>query len=302
MKRKKDIKSPQDKMDAYRRSAIVYKVFTVAFTLAAVVLAVVTLYPYFFSVIASLRKGFNIYSFRFKFSDLTPYAYERILFGLKDYETGITIWKWMLNSLILSASTTLLTLLFSSMGGYALARIEFAGKKAWFAAILAVMMIPGQITLVPKYIMIVRGLEWGNSYTGLIVPFLFSAYYTFMMRQFFLSFPKELEEAAIRDGMGRIGIFVKMLLPLSRAPLLAAGTLLFMGSWGSYLWPKLLLQKQEMYPISVGMTLMMNSKYKAAPSIPIAAAIITMLPLLILFIIFQRYFMESIANTGSKGA
>ncbi|MCI9438632.1 MAG: carbohydrate ABC transporter permease [Lachnospiraceae bacterium] len=302
MKRKKDIKSPQDKMDAYRRSAIVYKVFTVAFTLAAVVLAVVTLYPYFFSVIASLRKGFNIYSFRFKFSDLTPYAYERILFGLKDYETGITIWKWMLNSLILSASTTLLTLLFSSMGGYALARIEFAGKKAWFAAILAVMMIPGQITLVPKYIMIVRGLEWGNSYTGLIVPFLFSAYYTFMMRQFFLSFPKELEEAAIMDGMGRIGIFVKMLLPLSRAPLLAAGTLLFMGSWGSYLWPKLLLQKQEMYPISVGMTLMMNSKYKAAPSIPIAAAIITMLPLLILFIIFQRYFMESIANTGSKGA
>lgn len=289
-------------MDAYRRSAIVYKVFTVAFTLAAVVLAVVTLYPYFFSVIASLRKGFNIYSFRFKFSDLTPYAYERILFGLKDYETGITIWKWMLNSLILSASTTLLTLLFSSMGGYALARIEFAGKKAWFAAILAVMMIPGQITLVPKYIMIVRGLEWGNSYTGLIVPFLFSAYYTFMMRQFFLSFPKELEEAAIMDGMGRIGIFVKMLLPLSRAPLLAAGTLLFMGSWGSYLWPKLLLQKQEMYPISVGMTLMMNSKYKAAPSIPIAAAIITMLPLLILFIIFQRYFMESIANTGSKGA
>jgi multiple sugar transport system permease protein len=302
MKRKKDIKSPQDKMNAYRRSAIVYKVFTVAFTLAAIVLAVVTLYPYFFSVIASLRKGFNIYSFRFKFSDLTPYAYERILFGLKDYETGITIWKWMLNSLILSASTTLLTLLFSSMGGYALARIEFAGKKAWFAAILAVMMIPGQITLVPKYIMIVRGLEWGNSYTGLIVPFLFSAYYTFMMRQFFLSFPKELEEAAIMDGMGRIGIFVKMLLPLSRAPLLAAGTLLFMGSWGSYLWPKLLLQKQEMYPISVGMTLMMNSKYKAAPSIPIAAAIITMLPLLILFIIFQRYFMESIANTGSKGA
>ncbi len=302
MKRKKDIKSPQDKMDAYRRSAMVYKVFTIAFTLVAIGLAVITLYPYLFSLIASLRKGFNIYSFQFRFSDLTTYAYERILFGLKDYETGITIWRWMLNSLILSASTTLLTLLFSSMGGYALARMEFAGKKAWFAAILAVMMIPGQITLVPKYIMIVRGLEWGNSYTGLIVPFLFSAYYTFMMRQFFLSFPKELEEAAIMDGMGRIGIFVKMLLPLSKAPLLAAGTLLFMGSWGSYLWPKLLLQKQELYPISVGMTLMMNSKYKAAPSIPIAAAIITMLPLLILFIIFQRYFMESIANTGSKGA
>ena len=289
-------------MDAYRRSAMVYKVFTIAFTLVAIGLAVITLYPYLFSLIASLRKGFNIYSFQFRFSDLTTYAYERILFGLKDYETGITIWRWMLNSLILSASTTLLTLLFSSMGGYALARMEFAGKKAWFAAILAVMMIPGQITLVPKYIMIVRGLEWGNSYTGLIVPFLFSAYYTFMMRQFFLSFPKELEEAAIMDGMGRIGIFVKMLLPLSKAPLLAAGTLLFMGSWGSYLWPKLLLQKQELYPISVGMTLMMNSKSKPAPSIPIAAAIITMLPLLILFIIFQRYFMESIANTGSKGA
>lgn len=302
MKRKDDKTVPNQKIKSYRRSAIVYKMFTVLFTLVAIVFAIITLYPYLFSIIASLRRGFNIYTFKFNLSDLTTYAYERLLLGLKDYESGVQIGRWMLNSFILSTVTTLLTLLFSSMGGYALARIEFAGKKAWFAAILAVMMIPGQITLVPKYIMIVRGLGWGNTYTGLIVPFLFSAYYTFMMRQFFLSFPKELEEAAIMDGMGRIGIFVKMLLPLSKAPLLAAGTLLFMGSWGSYLWPKLLLQKQELYPISLGMTLMMNSKYKTAPSIPIAAAIITMLPLLIFFIIFQRYFMESIANTGSKGA
>lgn len=292
----------EERAKSYRRSAIVFKIFTVLFTLLAVVFAVVTLYPYFFSIIASLRKGFDIYSMNFKLSDLTFYAYERILFGLKANESTITIWRWMGNTLLISVLTTVFTLLFSAMGGYALARIEFPGKKAWFAMILAVMMIPGQVTLVPKYIMIVRGFNWGNSFVGLIVPFLFSAYYTFMMRQFFLSFPKELEEAAIMDGMSRVGIFIKMLLPLSKAPMLAAGTLLFMGSWGSYLWPKLLLQKVEMYPISLGMTLMMGSEYTTAPSLPMAAAVITMLPLLILFIIFQRYFMESIASTGTKGS
>ena len=285
----------------FRRSAIMYWVVTVILTLVAIGFAVVTLYPYIFSVIASLRQGVDIYTPDWKLSDLSFHAYERILFGIGADES-FTLPRWMLNTFFVSITVTLLTLLISSMGGYALARIEFAGKKFWFAVLLGVMMIPGQVTLIPKYIMIAKFLGWSNSYVGLIVPFLFSAYYTFMMRQFFLSFPKELEEAAMLEGMSRVGIFLKMVLPLSKAPLLAAGTLIFMGNWSSYLWPKLLVNKMDMYLISQGMTVMMGSKYTAVPAITMAAAIVSMLPLLLLFIILQKQFMASIASTGTKGS
>lgn len=287
--------------DPQKRSSIIYKTITIGFTLIAIVFAFVSIYPYLFSLIASLRKGMDVYSTGWKLSDLSLYAYEKIFFGMKSDES-IQLMRWMGNTAIVSIISTLLNLLVASLGGYALARIEFKGKKFWFALILGVMMIPGQITLIPKYIMIAKMLGWTNSYTGLIVPFLFSAYYTFMMRQFFLSFPKEVEEAAILDGMSRIGVFFKMVLPLSKAPLLSAGILIFMGSWGSYLWPKLLISKMPMYMLSQGMTVMMGGRYTATPSVQMATAIVSSLPLILIFIIFQKQFIGSIAKTGTKGA
>jgi multiple sugar transport system permease protein len=242
-----------------------------------------------------------VYSTGWSFSDLTLYSYKKILFGISD-EESIQLTRWMLNTAYVSIATTLLTLLISALGGYALARIEFPFKGTWFAIILGVMMIPGQITLVPKYIMIANFFGWTNDYMGLIVPFIFSAYFTFMMRQFFLSFPKDVEEAAILDGMSRIGVFFKMVLPLSKAPLLAAGILIFMGTWGSYLWPKILISKMPMYLISQGMTVMMGGRYTATPSVQMATAIVSTLPLILIFIIFQKHFMGSIARTGTKGA
>lgn len=295
---KKKINS--DLKDSQKRSAFAYKTVTIIFTIAAIIFAIGSLYPYFFSLIASLRKGLDVYSGGWTLSDLTLYAYKKVLFGFSDDES-IKLVRWMGNTAFVSLSSTLLTLLISSMGGYALARIEFPSKKIWFALMLGVMMVPGQITLIPKYIIIAKFLGWTDSYVGLIVPFVFSAYFTFMMRQFFLSFPKEVEEAAILDGMSRMGVFFKMVLPLSKAPLLAAGTLVFMGSWGSYLWPKLLISKMPKYMISQGMTVMMGGRYTSTPSVQMATAIICTLPLIILFIIFQKQFIGSIAKTGSKG-
>lgn len=292
---KKALKDPQ------KRSAIIYRIITIVFTLIAIVFAFVSIYPYLFSLIASLRAGMDVYSKGWKFSDLSLYAYNKIFFGIKSDES-IQLFRWMGNTAFVATVNTAMTLLVSALSGYALARIEFKGKKFWFALVLGVMMIPGQITLIPKYIMIAKFFGWTNSYLGLIVPFLFSAYYTFMMRQFFLSFPREVEEAAILDGMSRIGVFFKMVLPLSKAPLLSAGILIFMGSWGSYLWPKLLINKMPMYMMSQGMTVMMGGRYTATPSVQMATAIISSLPLLILFIIFQKQFMGSIAKTGTKGA
>ncbi|HLO13113.1 MAG TPA: carbohydrate ABC transporter permease [Pseudoneobacillus sp.] len=288
-------------MNPHKKSKILYQVVTVIFTLAAILFAIVTLYPFIFSVIASLRKGLDVYSTGWSLSDLTLYSYKKILFGFSDDES-IKLTKWLLNTAFVSIATTLLTLLVSSVGGYALARIEFPGKKTWFGLLLGVMMIPGQITLIPKYIMIANFFGWTNSYTGLIIPFIFSAYFTFMMRQFFLSFPKEVEEAAILDGMSRVGVFFSMVLPLSKAPLLAAGILIFMGSWGSYLWPKILISKMPMYLISQGMTVMMGGRYTSTPSVQMATAIVSTLPLILLFVVFQKHFMGSIARTGNKGA
>jgi multiple sugar transport system permease protein len=294
-------KSTNPLKNPHKRSKIIYQVVTVIFTLAAILFAIITLYPFIFSVIASLRKGLDVYSTGWTLSDLSLYSYKKILFGFSD-EESIQLVRWMLNTAYVSITTTLLTLLVSALGGYALARIEFPFKGTWFAIILGVMMIPGQITLVPKYIMIANLFGWTNDYMGLIVPFIFSAYFTFMMRQFFLSFPKEVEEAAILDGMSRIGVFFKMVLPLSKAPLLAAGILIFMGTWGSYLWPKILISKMPMFLISQGMTVMMGGRYTSTPSVQMATAIVSTLPLILLFVIFQKHFMGSIARTGTKGA
>ncbi|WML48309.1 carbohydrate ABC transporter permease [Neobacillus sp. PS3-34] len=293
-------KSYKPKINPHKKSKIIYQTVTIIFTLIAIIFAILTLYPFIFSVIASLRKGLDVYSSGWSFSDLTLYSYKKIIFGFSD-EESVKLTTWLLNTAFVSIVTTLLTLLVSALGGYALARIEFPGKKTWFALILGVMMIPGQITLIPKYIMIANFFGWTNSYTGLIVPFIFSAYFTFMMRQFFLSFPKEVEEAAILDGMSRMGVFFNMVLPLSKAPMLAAGILIFMGSWGSYLWPKILISKMPMYLISQGMTVMMGGRYTSTPSVQMATAIVSTLPLILLFVIFQKHFMGSIAKTGTKG-
>lgn len=301
MNQKINIKENSKVKNPYEKSARIYKIITIIFTLLALTFAFMSLYPYLFSLIASLRKGLDVYSSGWKLSDMGFYSYKKVLFtGFSDDES-VKLVTWMLNTTFVSIATTILTLLVASLGGYALARVEFPGKKAWFAIILGVMMVPGQVTLVPKYILIAKFLGWSNSYTGLIIPFIFSAYFTFMMRQFFLSFPKEVEEAAIMDGMSRIGVFFKMVLPLSKAPLLAAGTLIFMGSWGSYLWPKLLISKMPKFMLSQGMTVMMGGRYTSTPSVQMATAIISTLPLILLFMIFQKQFIGSISKTGSKG-
>lgn len=285
-----------------RRNRILYRLAGIVMAVAALAFVVIDLYPYIFSVIASLRGGNDVYSGGWKLSDLTLYAYRRILFDVRANEQ-LNLPQWMANSALVAVTTTAFTLLFCSLAGYALARLEFRGKKFWFSTILAVMMVPGQVTMISKYILITKVFGWFNTYTGLIVPFLFSPYYTFMMRQFFLSFPKEIEEAAIMDGMSRFGVFTKMVLPLSKSPLMTAGILLFMGSWGSYLWPKLLIASSDKFMIQQGMTFLMDKKaYGSTPAIPIAASIVTMLPLLILFTIFQKQIMMSVANTGSKGS
>lgn len=283
-----------------KQSKFSVKISTIIITLLALLLAFTTLFPYLFTIVASLRKGADIYTGSVRLEDLTLGAYHRLFFGMTADE-GVNLLNWLTNTLFYAVTVTVLMLAISALGGYALARMEFPLKNLWFSLILVVMMIPVQITMIPKYIMITRLMGWSNSYIGLIVPFLFSPYFTFMMRQFFLSFPKDLEEAAIIDGLGRFGVFIRVVIPLSKAPTLSAGILIFMGYWGSYLWPKLLISDAKKFVLNQGLASLMGSKYVNAPSFRMAAAVVATIPLIVLFAILQKQFMASITSSGIKG-
>ncbi len=158
-------------------------------------------------------------------------------FTLENYQQIFTqeplFGRWLFNSVVVASSITIFNLLFNSMAGYALARIRFPGNQLCFLIILAVLMIPSQITLIPSFL-ILKTLGWLNTYQGLIVPNVVNATFIFMMRQFFMNFPKELEEAAALDGLGYLETFFQIVLPLAKPALAAQAIFIFMGAWNNF--------------------------------------------------------------------
>lgn len=206
--------------------------------------------------------------------------------------------RWLLNSAIVAFCITLLNLLFNSMAGYALARIAFSGNQLWFFIILAALMIPGQITLLPKFL-ILKSLGWLNTYHGLILPSAINATFIFMMRQFFLNFPKELEEAAALDGLGRIETFFRVVLPLAKPALAAQTIFVFMGSWNEFLLPLVIMADPAMFTLPVGLNAF-KGQYVSYWNYIMAASMIFTLPALALYAFFNRYFIQGITFTGGK--
>lgn len=172
--------------------------------------AIITLIPFLWALSSSFKTLDEIVSGTISFipKQFTLDNYKQIFLEQKMFP------RWLLNSAIIAVTVTVLNLLFNSMAGYALARLQFPGKKPLFIIILAVLMIPAQVTMIPNYL-ILKQLGWLNSYQGMIVPTMINATFIFMMRQFFINFPKELEEAAELDGPSRLGIFFRIVLPLS---------------------------------------------------------------------------------------
>lgn len=193
---------------------------------------------------------------------------------------------------------TLGNMLFNSMSGYALVRINFSVKKIIFISILAMMMIPEQVVMVPMYIILSK-LGWVNTYMGLTITFLTNLFNIFFMRQFFLSPPSSLEEAAKIDGMGRFGIFFKVAVPLSLPALSTQFILTFTGSWNSFLWPSLLASSEDMYTLPVGLNSFYN-QYNQFWRQVMAGVMLLTIPSIIIFIIFQKNFVKGISTTGLK--
>jgi len=206
--------------------------------------------------------------------------------------------RWLFNSVVVAVSVTGFNLLFNSMAGYALARLKFPGNRFWFFIVLAVLMIPGQITLIPTFL-ILKSLGWLNSYQGLIVPSIVNATFIFMMRQFFINFPKELEEAAALDGLGRLETFFQIVLPLAKPALAAQTIFVFMGAWNNFLAPLMILSDSEMFTLPLGLNTF-KGQYISYWNYIMAASMMFTLPALVIYAFFNRYFIQGVTFTGSK--
>jgi multiple sugar transport system permease protein len=208
--------------------------------------------------------------------------------------------RWLLNSAIVAVGMTVLTLVLSSLAGYAFARIAFPGRRAVFLLVLAGLMVPEQAILVPLHAMI-AGWDMHSTYFSLIAPRLAAPFGVFMMTQFFKAVPRELEEAAQLDNAGRLKIFWSVMLPLSRPALTTLGIFTFLYAWNDFLWPVVTATQPEMYTLSVGLgSLQGNFAMSEGLGFLMASAVFASLPILCVYIVFQKYIVRGIAMGGGK--
>lgn len=207
--------------------------------------------------------------------------------------------RWFLNSLGIASVFTLLVLAIDSLAGYAYARMEFRGRNALFGLLLATLVMPGLMFLIPNYLTINR-LGWLNTYQGVMAPGLAGVFGVFFMRQFFQGVPKELEEAARIDGAGTWTTFYRVVLPLAQGALATLGVITFMAAWNDFLWPLLILNDRTMQTLPVGLATI-QGQYTFDYGKLMAGAAVTAVPVLILYLFLQRYIVESVATTGLKG-
>jgi len=216
-----------------------------------------------------------------------------------DIGSGGTFPRWLFNTAFLSVTVASLQVICCSMAAYAFARLNFPGKNATFNFMLATMMIPGAVTLIPAYVLMSK-LHLINTYWALIIPNAVGASGIFMLTQFFKSIPTDLEEAAVIDGASHLKIFSKVVLPLARPALLTVFILQFQGMWNAFLQPLLYENTPNMYVLNVALSIF-KQQYKAQWNLTLVGAMFNAIPVLILFFIFSRYYIEGVSFTGMKG-
>lgn len=205
------------------------------------------------------------------------------------------------NSVFVTVTATVGQILFAGMSAYAFARMKWRGRNLVFSLYLATMMIPYQVVVIPQFILVSK-LGWVNSYPALILPSIFSAFATFLMRQSFLSIPPELEEAAIMDGASHLTIFRKIMLPLSKPVIATLTVFAFMGIWNSYLWPLFVARKPEFMTLPLGLATLQGSNQSLTEwNLVMAGAVVTVLPILVIYLFAQKWFVQGAVISGIKG-
>jgi multiple sugar transport system permease protein len=206
---------------------------------------------------------------------------------------------YFVNSIIVAVVVTAGNLLFCSMLGYALAMLDFPGKRALFALVMGTLLIPGVVTFVPLFVLVANvGLV--DTLPGLILPFLVGPFGVFLMRQFILGLPRDLLDAGRVDGAGELRIFARIILPLCGPALATLGILTFLGSWNNFLWPLVVAQTEDTYTLPVALALFAKGQNATNYGLLLAGATVVVMPILLVFLAFQRKFIEGIATTGIK--
>jgi len=219
----------------------------------------------------------------------------------QNYPKALTIlpfWRFFLNSVIMTGSVVALQLAICSSAAYAFARLRFPGRRKLFMLYLATLMVPPVVTIIPAFLLIVE-LGWNNSFPALIAPFAGSVWGIFLLRQFFLGLPRDIEDAARIDGAGELTIFFRIILPLSKPVLATLAVFAATSTWQEFLWPLIVTDSMDMRPISVGVALY-ATQYELSPHYQMAAAVAAMIPMLAVFFFAQRYLVRGIALTGIK--
>jgi len=207
--------------------------------------------------------------------------------------------RYLLNTLFVALVRTAGVLVTSAMAAYAFARLHFPGRDGLFLLYLGTMMLPGQVTMIPNFILM-RELGWIDTYKALTVPLMFSAFGTFLLRQFFLTIPTELEDAAVVDGCAHWAIFRHVILPLSGPPLATLAVFNFLGAWNDFMWPLIMTHSERLWVLNVGLSYFQEMYFTNWPLL-MAGAVMALLPVLAVYAMAQQYFVESIALTGIKG-
>ena len=209
--------------------------------------------------------------------------------------------QYFINSGIISSTVTLGTLFFCSLGGFAFAHYDFPGRDLIFTMILATLMVPFAVTMIPLYTMMHR-LRWLDTYYPLIVPGLSSAFGIFLMRQFMIGIPSDYVDAARIDGCSEFGIYRRIIVPLSKPVFATLGVFTFMGQWNDFLWPLLILKTKEKFTLPIGLAMFRHATYGFAEmNLLMMGAVISTIPVLIIYIFAQRYFVQGLTLSGIKG-
>jgi multiple sugar transport system permease protein len=272
------------------RGQTVQKIF---FYIFLTIIGLIFVYPFIFMVASSLKDS--------------PEVFQNILslFGAKlkfeNYATvlgTVNMGHYMVNTAIVTLLVTFGQIATSILGGYAFARIRFPGRDLIFRLYLGTIMIPFTVIMIPMYKLMLL-FDWVDKLQALVIPWLFTAAGTFLMRQFFMNFPKELEEAAFLDGASRFTILTKIFIPLSGPAIATQFTISFLYAWNSFIWPLVAIQSKNNYVVTQGLADIQGG-YHASPSIVLAGTTLVIIPTVLVFLFAQKYFVEGIATTGMK--
>jgi multiple sugar transport system permease protein len=259
-------------------------------------LAILTLIPLIYMFSQALTPEAEVYRWPVRYLPENP--------SLENFQNlmrypNLPIMRWLFNSFFVSTAVTILVVLIDSLTAYGFARLEFPGREFLFIMVLTTIMIPGQVTLIPTFL-IMRDLGWLDSYNALIWPNGANVFGVFLLRQFFQSIPRELEDAAVIDGCSKLGTYWRIIMPLSTSALVALAIFTFLGSWNDLFWPLIALNSVEMRTLPVGLSILRYEGY-TQQGLSMAAAALTTVPVLIVYIIFQRRIIQGVMVSGLAG-